>query len=120
MKRALCGACLCVMLSVCSDSTPVTGWPFDPIEFFTGHTRGEARLRTIVGSSRRVLVDSVGTPDGHGGLVLVQTIAEQGHPPRVRRWALHPAGKNRWAGALTDAAGAATVTRTSADVTIAY
>lgn len=99
---------------------PVTGGPFDPIRFFTGHTTGAAKLRLITGATRSVAVDSMGTPDGHGGLVLDQTIREQGKSARVRRWILHPAGPGRWSGTLTDASGPVLVERTPSDVTIRY
>jgi hypothetical protein len=113
-------ALTCASLAACSGSAPVTGKPFDPIEFFTGHTQGSARLNTITGGSHTVSVDSHGTADGHGGLVLDQKIVEQGQAPRVRRWVLHPAGPDRWAGSLTDADGPVAVERTPVDVTIRY
>ena len=92
------GALLLVALSGCSGSnqSSAAGWPFDPVQFFTGHTTGKARLHLITGAVRNVAVDSHGEPDAHGGLVLVQAIAEDGKPARTRRWTLHPAGANRW------------------------
>jgi hypothetical protein len=109
------------MVAGCDGSkVAATGGPFDPIQFFAGHTRGDATLRLITGSSHRVSVDSHGIADGHGGLILDQAIREEGKQPRTRRWNLHPAGANRWAGTLTDAKGPVVVERTSADVTIRY
>ncbi len=120
MKRVL-GLLICTLFGCDSSTrTPVTGWPFDPVQFFAGHTRGDAKLHLITGATRQVSVDSIGTPDGHGGLVLKQTIAEQGSSPRVRQWVLHPAGTNRWTGSLTDARGPVLVERTRNDVTIRY
>lgn len=109
-------------LGGCSDNSqaPGTGGPFDPVQFFAGHTTGAAKLHLITGATRSVAVDSMGTPDGHGGLVLDQTIREQGKSARVRRWVLQPAGPNRWGGTLTDANGPVLVERTPSDVTIRY
>ncbi len=112
---------LASLLGGCSSSrVAVTGWPFDPVQFFAGHTTGDATLKLITGASHRVLVDSHGTADEQGGLILDQQISEQGSRPRTRRWVLHPAGPDRWTGTLTDATGPVTVERTASDVTIRY
>ena len=119
MKRAL--ALLAFLPAACdSSSVAVTGWSFDPVQFFAGHTQGDATLRLVTGGRHHVSVDSHGTPDGHGGLVLDQTIREQGSKTRTRRWILHPEGANRWSGTLTDAAGHVAVERTPTDVAIRY
>ena len=121
MKRAF--AFLAFALAGCSGSgsdVPATGWPFDPLQFFTGHTQGQATLHLVTGTSRRVLVDSHGTPDRHGGLVLDQVTREAGKPASSRRWVLRPAGPNRWSGTLTEASGPVSVERTPAAVVIRY
>ena len=119
MKRAF--ALLAFLPGACDNSSvAVAGWPFDPVQFFAGHTRGDATLRLVTGGRRHVSVDSHGTPDGHGGLVLDQTISEQGSKTRTRRWILHPDGANHWSGTLTDAAGDVQVERTPTDVVIRY
>ena len=120
MKRtALLLACL---LGGCAqrnaDSAP--GTSFDPVEFFSGHSVGDAKLHLITGATHQVDVDSVGTPDERGGLVLDQAIREQGKAPRSRRWVLHPNGSNKWSGSLTDAKGPVEVERTPSDVVIRY
>jgi uncharacterized protein DUF3833 len=96
------------------------GGPFDPVQFFTGHSSGEAKLHLITGSTRQVTVDSMGTPDARGGLVLDQAISEERKAPRVRRWVLRPNGTNHWKGTLTDAKGPVDVERTPVDVVIRY
>jgi hypothetical protein len=110
----------CALAGCSGSDVATTGWPFDPVQFFAGHTQGDALLRMVTGSSHRVSVDSRGVPDGHGGLVLDQIIRESGKPERTRRWVLRPAGPNRWTGTLTDAAGPVAVERTPADVAIRY
>ncbi|MEP6983783.1 MAG: hypothetical protein ABI853_09085 [Sphingomicrobium sp.] len=104
----------------CRGNVPVTGLPFDPVQFFSGHTQGNARLHTIFGVSHAILVDSRGLPDGRGGLVLDQRVAEQGSAPRSRQWRIHPAGRDRWSGTLSDARGPITILRTNSDVVIRY
>ena len=103
MRRS--GLLLLCMLGGCDESSraPVTGSPFNPVQFFTGHTAGEAKLSVISGATRRVTVDSMGSPDGHGGLTLNQKISEEGKASRARTWLLQPAGTNHWTGTLTDA-----------------
>jgi Protein of unknown function (DUF3833) len=119
VKRSV--ALLACLLTGCSGSeVATTGRPFDPVQFFAGHTQGEASLRLITGASHRVSVDSRGTADRHGGLVLDQAIREAGKPERTRRWVFRPAGPGRWTGTLTDAVGPVTVERTSVDVAIRY
>ena len=87
MKRSTALLLTC-SLAACSSSSDValTGWPFDPVEFFTGHTHGQATLKLITGASRHVSVDSDGLFDGKGGLVLDQLIIEQGSRPIPRDW----------------------------------
>jgi hypothetical protein len=110
------------MLAGCHQTrqTAAAGGPFDPVKFFTGHSAGEAELHLLTGSKRRVTVDSMGTPDGRGGLLLDQAIKEERKAPRVRRWVLRPNGTNHWTGTLTDAKGAVEVVRTPTDVVIRY
>lgn len=112
---------LVVAIGGCRGSdAPVSGQPFDPVRFFTGRTHGDATLRMVTGASHGVSVDSIGRSDGHGGLVLTQSIREEGKPARVRRWTIQPREPGRWSGSLTDAVGPAVVTRTANDVTIRY
>jgi len=105
----------------CSDSNvDLAGSPFDPVQFFTGRSHGDATLQTIVGRPSTVSVDSLGTPDGRGGIVLQQTVRQQGKAARVRKWTLTPRGPSRWSGTLSDAAGPVVVERTASDVAIRY
>ena len=110
----------CALGGCSGGNVATTGSPFDPVKFFTGRTHGDATLRLIGGSHRRVSIDSFGAPDRHGGLKLDQVIREQGKPPRERSWLLRPAGSNRWTGTLSDAQGPVDVERTSSEVTINY
>ena len=112
---------LCVLAGCHRNAEPaVVGGPFDPVQFFAGHSIGQAKLHLITGATRSVAVDSMGRPDGHGGIVLDQTIREEGKASRARRWVLHNSGDNHWSGSLTDAKGPVEVERTPLDVTIRY
>ena len=106
-------------LASCSAPKHPAGASFDPVDFFTGKSHGEATLKTLVGSSH-VSVDSLGRATRDGGVVLDQQIREGDKPPRSRRWILHAAGDNRWSGTLTDAQGPVTVVRTPQKVLIRY
>lgn len=119
MKR-FAAALLLLAVTGCSSQSPTTGWPFDPIAFFSGRTHGEATLHVLLRGSHRIVVDGIGKSDGHGGLILDQRIREEDKAPRVRRWVLHPAGPNRWTGTLTDAQGPVTVESTASGVHIHY
>ena len=120
MKGGVKVVALLLALAGCSKPPPVAGSSFDPLKFFSGHSHGNARLRTVLGSSRAIWVDSHGAPDGHGGLILDQRMTEQGKPPSARQWVLHPAGAGRWSGTLSDARGPVTIERTPTDVAIRY
>lgn len=114
-------ALLAFLLGGCSGGNfAATGWPFDPVEFFTGHTRGHATLRLLTGSHHGVSVESYGATDHRGGLRLAQIVREDGKPERERQWILRPAGNNRWRGTLSDAEGPVEVERTPWEVTISY
>lgn len=95
---ALCG---------CGASDPLpaaSGASFEPATFFTGRTRGEATLDTLIASPVAVTVDSVGRKQGNT-LVLDQAIRQGDQPARVRRWTMRPVAPDRFSGALTDATG---------------
>jgi hypothetical protein len=52
-----------------------------------------------------VRVESVGRPDGHGGITLDQVIHEDGKPPRQRHWVLCQTSPTTLAGTITDTPG---------------
>ncbi|MEO6255472.1 MAG: DUF3833 family protein [Sphingomicrobium sp.] len=106
MKLAIVGAALA--LAGCVPSSPLPAdlaARLDPIAFFTGHTRGSAVLHKAFSPAVRVRVDSFGRGDGHGGLVLDQTIREGSKQPRQRRWRFRSDGHGSYRGSLTDASG---------------
>ena len=77
---------------------------FNPVDFFRGRTHGEGTLKVLFQPSKRITVDSVGSSEKDGSLVLKQTINEPGKPPRTRYWRLRETAPNRFEGTLTDAA----------------
>jgi hypothetical protein len=93
---------------------------FNPTDFFRGHTHGVGTLRVIFQSPKRMEVDSLGTAEKDGSLVLRQVIHEPGKDPRTRYWRLRQTAPNRFEGTLTDAAGPVRVDVTAKGVRIRY
>jgi len=93
---------------------------FDPVAWFTGVSHGDGTLHKLLSSPVRTSVDSVGRPDGAGGMILDQTLREPGKPPRKREWVMRPVGQNRFTGTLTDASGPVDLTVTGARAIIRY
>jgi hypothetical protein len=91
-------ACAALLLAGCDANQPLPADPganLDPVAFFAGQSHGQATLHKLFSDDVRVTVDSLGRPDGRGGLVLDQRIVEGDKPPRVRRWIIRPAGPHR-------------------------
>ena len=93
---------------------------FNPVEFFRGKTHGEGILKVIFQSPKKMTVDSEGTAEKDGSLVLKQIIHEPGKPPRTRYWRLRQTAPDRFEGTLTDAASAVRVDVTDKGVRIRY
>lgn len=102
------------------DTGPVSTTPLDPIAYFTGRAEGRATLHKMIGKPETILVHSSGRTDGHGGVLLDQTIEEEGKPARVRSWHLVPAGPGRYSGTLTDASGPVTASVAGPRLDIAF
>ena len=92
-------ACTSVQLPADEQAT------LDPIAFFTGASQGAGDLKIVTSGPVAITVQSMGRPDGNGGLVLDQTIREGTKAERTRRWIMRPAGPGRYSGTLTDAIG---------------
>ncbi len=75
----------------------------DPVAFFTGDSRGAGQLKVMMSAARTINVESHGTLDGKGGIILDQTVRQAGKPERVRRWNLRPISATRLTGTLSDA-----------------
>ena len=98
--RAILFATAALSLSVPAEAA------FNPVDFFRGRTHGDSQLKVIFQAPKTIKVDSVGRSEPDGSLVLEQVINEPGKPPRTRYWRLRETGPGRFAGTLTDAAGA--------------
>ncbi len=81
---------------------------FDAIRFFEGRTEGQGVLRVALGARRGIRVSSRGRREAGGGLLLDQTIVEEGRPARTRTWHMREVGPGRYSGSLSDAAGPVT------------
>ena len=113
--RAIAAATLLVLSSPAAAATA-----FDPVAFFTGKTRGEGTLREILKSSKHVSVDSVGTAESDGTLVLRQHVDVEGDKPRTRVWRLKRTSANSYSGTLNDARGPVTATMQGPSIHIRY
>jgi len=112
MRRALFAALLC--LAGCG--TPLkpaqfngTG-AFNPIAFFTGHETSWGVLENRGGQPTGIVTtDCTGTPDGAGGITMVQTLHTGGNPT-TRIWHLRQTGANTYRATANDMDGSATAT----------
>ena len=98
MKRAALFVALLVI------AAPAFAAPFNPVEFFRGRTHGDGTLKVIFQSSKTIRVDSFGSDEKDGSLLLKQVIHEPGKAPRTRYWRMKQEGPNGFSGTLTDAA----------------
>ena len=78
---------------------------FDPLAFFSGASRGEGSLKVLFKEAVPVRVQSLGTPDGKGGIVLRQIINEGAKPARERLWTMRPTSATTLTGTITDTPG---------------
>ena len=92
----------------------------NPIGFFRGRTSGEATLKVLLQSPKRLTVQSHGTMQKDGSLLLKQVIVEGSKPPRTRYWRMRQTGPGRFSGTLTDAVGPVLVTAEGNAVRIRY
>lgn len=90
-------------------STPhITSAPtprFDAVAFFAGRSEGKGVLKIALHRSDTTRVEGSGRVTADGGIVLDQTVQREGRPATRREWVLHPAGKDRYTGTLSDAVG---------------
>ena len=93
---------------------------FNPVEFFRGRTQGEGTLKVVFKSAKTIRVDSLGTTEKDGSLLLTQKIHETGKAPHTRYWRLRETGPNSFEGTLTDAAGPVRVNVEGERVRIRY
>jgi hypothetical protein len=93
---------------------------FNPVEFFKGKTHGEGTLKVIFQSAKTMTVDSLGTAEKDGSLVLKQVIHEPDKPPRTRYWRMRQTAPDRFEGTLTDAASPVRVDVTKTGIRIRY
>lgn len=93
---------------------------FDPVAFFRGRTQGIGTLRPVLQKSKTIRVDSVGTEQKDGALLLTQTIHEPGKAPRTRTWRMRREGPAGYSGTLSDAIGPVRVEVEASGIRIRY
>jgi len=92
----------------------------DPVDFFTGHTGGRGSVDVIFKQAVPLKVESIGVPDGNGGLVVDQRISEGDKAVHIRRWVIRPTRPGQFTGTLTDASGPVSVSVRGNTARIAY
>ena len=93
---------------------------FDPVEFFRGRTQGIGTLKAAFQKPKTIRVDSIGTEQKDGALLLTQTIHEPGKSPRIRHWRMRRESPDRYSGTLSDAKGPVRVTVEPGAIRIRY
>jgi hypothetical protein len=93
---------------------------FNPVEFFRGRSHGDGTLKIIFQSTKKMTVDSFGSTEKDGSLLLKQVIHEPGKAARTRYWRMRQTGAHSFAGTLTDAAGPVRVDVDGNQVRIRY
>ncbi len=81
---------------------------FDPIAFFSGHTRGEGTLDVRFGKSRTLTVDGIGHTNADGTFTLDQTVTYADGAVETRRWVLRRTDATHYSATLSDATGEVT------------
>ena len=108
-----------VLLAALGCAVPASA-AFNPVEFFRGTSHGIGVLKVIFQSPKTIHVESVGSTEKDGSLVLKQVIHEPGKPARTRFWHMRQDGPSRFVGTLTDAAGPVRVDVSGDSVRIRY
>lgn len=101
------------ILAGCANPPPLDAFAgttpaFDPVRFYTGHTRSWGVREDRAGTPEGIITtDCVGTADGADGLHMVQhlTLADGSH--QTRDWHLRRVGPNRYEGTANDMVGTA-------------
>jgi hypothetical protein len=93
---------------------------FDPIAFFTGRSAGEGAIKVLFQVPKPLAVQSFGTRQKDGSLLLRQVIREAGEAPRTRYWRLRRVTAQGFEGTLTDAVGPVRIEREGNAIRIRY
>lgn len=93
----------------------------NPLTFFSGPTHGTGTIKIVFKATQPLRVSSHGRPDGHGGMLLDQKVAQGGEPPKMRHWDLRPTSSTTVRGTLSpDATGPVTGTLSGRVLSLAY
>jgi hypothetical protein len=92
----------------------------NPLAFFSGASHGTGTISIVFKGTQPLHVTSLGHPDGHGGILLDQTVHQGSDAPKNRRWDLRPISATMLTGTLTDASGPVTGSVSANALTLAY
>jgi hypothetical protein len=111
--KCLAPAFIVAMLAGCSGPPSLaafagSGPPFDPVVFFTGHTRSWGVREDRWGTPEGIITtDCVGTAEGADGLHMVQHLILADGTQQTRDWHLRRVGPDRYEGTANDMVGTA-------------
>jgi len=77
----------------------------DPFEFFEGRTENSATVKVMLKKPFRSRTVGHGKIEPDGSLTMVQTVTQEGKPPRQRRWRVRKLAPGRYTAAMSDAVG---------------
>lgn len=88
---------------------PATAGSLQPLQFFDGRTEGNGTIKTLLRKPFKTRSVGRGRIEPDGSLSLVQQIADDGKPPRERRWRIRQTGPRSFAGTMSEASGPVTI-----------
>jgi hypothetical protein len=103
----------CLALAACSPSLPIarfadTAPDFDPVSFFTGHTRSWGVLENRSGQPTGIVTtDCMGDPEGSDGLHMVQHLTLPDGGTQMRDWHMRRTAPHMFEATANDMVGAA-------------
>ena len=80
-----------------------------PLQFFEGRTEGTGTVKILMKKPYRTGSVGHGRIGPDGALSLVQRVAEDGKPPRERRWHIRKIAEGRFSGTMSEASGPITI-----------
>ncbi len=96
---------VCAGVAVAKGETKLAGPPFDPIRFFTGHTRSSGVFENRAGApTSRVRTETAGRMAG-GELRIEQDLFIEGKPRQHRSWRIRRLDAHRFEGQANDIIG---------------
>ena len=95
-------------LAACLAAAPTSAsaqQQIDPFEFFEGRTENHSIVKVLLNKPFRTSAIGQARMEQDGTLTMVQTVKDEGKPPRERRWRVRKTGPGRYSAIMSDAIG---------------